>query len=314
VVFNPSGWDACTRFLILKSEDDAPNMDNFTLASFSVMRQKSANYNSLNLSRMKKKLLFIAVIAASMCANAQGVWKSTGTEASVAASAEITFTGVTGLKCMHSDVAGVTGKGDSGATNVVYNGVTWDNLAYIQGATNEMYYAFLPAKSGVMDVALKMGSNKSTFVLELNDVTTVEGLDTLTTTYGTFSGIPTASWTAPSVYDTHNNSMGTWNGSAPIQNTGENVYLVISIPVTANKTYVVGVKGSKLMLRGVSLTITTSSANNIPASKATVVSTEYYSLTGARLSQPGRGVNLVKKTMSDGTVSTSKIVMASSMK
>ena len=56
---------------------------------------------------MKKSLLFIAVFAATICANAQGKWLATGTEASIAASTDIPLTGVTGLKCMHSDVAGV---------------------------------------------------------------------------------------------------------------------------------------------------------------------------------------------------------------
>jgi hypothetical protein len=207
---------------------------------------------------MKKSLLFIAVIAASMCANAQGIWKATGTEASIAASTDITLTGITGLKCMHSDVAGVIGKTDTGSPTTTYNGVSFDNPAIVQGSTNDMYYAFLPAKSGVMDVALKMGSAKKTFVLELNAPTP---LSDLTTAYGTFGGIPAASWTAPSVYDTYNNSKASWNGSTPIQSTGANVYMVISIPVTANKTYVVGVLGSKLMLRGISLTATTNVSN-----------------------------------------------------
>lgn len=257
---------------------------------------------------MKKSLLFIAVIAASMCANAQGVWKATGTEPTIAAGTEI-VTGITGLKVMHSDVAGVIGKADSGSPTTTYNGVSFDNPAIVQGSTNDMYYAFLPAKSGVMDVALKMGSAKKTFVLELTAPTPL--LD-LTTTYGAFGGIPAANWTAPSVYDTYNNSKASWNGSTAIQSSGANVYLVISIPVTANKTYVVGVTGSKLMLRGISLTATTS-ANMIPA-KATVVSTEYYSITGAKLTQPGRGINLAKKTMSDGSVVTSKFVMSNSIR
>lgn len=268
---------------------------------------------------MKKSLLFIAVIAATMCANAQGVWKSTGTEASIAASTDITFTGITGLKSMHSDAAGVIGKGDTGATNVVYNSVTWDNLAMIQGNTNGMYFAFLPAKNGVLDVSVKMGSAKKTFILEVKDQAftdkqaTVGDLAALTTAYPTGDGLVSLS-NLPMVYDTYNLKTGTWDNSTAIQSTGGNVYMVMSFPVTANKTYVVGVTGSKLMLRGLSLTATGggTSANTIP-SKATVVSTEYYSITGAKLTQPTRGINIARKTMSDGSVVTSKFVMSSSM-
>jgi len=115
---------------------------------------------------MKKSLLFIAAIAATMCVNAQGSWFANGTEASIAAGAEISL-GITGLKCVHSDAAGVVGKTDTGATDVSYNGVTYTNKAFIQGSTNAMYYAFLPAKSGVLDVSVKMGSAKKHLFLNL---------------------------------------------------------------------------------------------------------------------------------------------------
>jgi len=260
---------------------------------------------------MKKSLLFIAAIAATMCVNAQGSWFANGTEASIAAGAEISL-GITGLKCVHSDAAGVVGKTDTGATDVSYNGVTYTNKAFIQGSTNAMYYAFLPAKSGVLDVSVKMGSAKKTFVFELTDdiytglTATVGDLAALSAGFATGDLIPAANRTTPSVYDTFNNSKGTWDGTAAIQSSGANVYMVMSFPVIANKTYVVGVLGSKLMLRGLSLTATTS-ANNIPMSDATVVSTEYYDISGVKLSMPVRGINILKKTMSDGSVVTSKI-------
>ena len=266
---------------------------------------------------MKKSLLLIAVIAATMSANAQGIWKSTGTEASIAAGTEIT-TGITDLKCVHSDGAGVVGKGDSGATDVTYNGVTWDNKAMIQGSSNGMYYAFLPAKSGVLDVAVKMGSGKKTFVLEVKDEVftgipaTVGDLAALTGGFATGDLLVSVS-NLPLVFDTHNQTTGTWDNSTAIQSTGGNVYMVMSFPVTAGKTYAVGCTGSKFMLRGLSFT-TTTSANNIPASKATVVSTEYYNIAGAKLSKPCKGINIAKKTMSDGSVVTSKIVISNSIK
>lgn len=39
----------------------------------------------------------------------------------------------------------------------------------------------------------------------------------------------------------------------------------------------------------------------------TVVSVEYYNVVGVKLSKPERGLNIVKKTMSDGTTVTTKL-------
>jgi hypothetical protein len=217
-----------------------------------------------------KMLSFLFLGFIGVTAYAQGTWKATGTETAIAASTEITM-GITSLKCMHSDAATVIGKTDAGATTVSYNGVTYDNEAFIQGATNGMYYAFLPSKSGTLDIAVKMGSGKKTFILELTDAlwtslaTTAGNLALLTTTYGTADGLTGTPgyFTLPSVYDTYNNTNGTWDGSTAIQSTGGNVYLVMSFPVAADKTYVVGCFGSKMMLRGVSLATTTSIGDNV---------------------------------------------------
>lgn len=220
---------------------------------------------------MKKILLFIAVIVAAMFTNAQGTWKAAGTEASVAAGTEMTL-GISNLKAVPSDASGVVGKTDNGAPTTTYHDVSYDNAAYVQGSTNGMYYAFLPSKSGTLDIAVKMGSGKKTFVLEVKDEfytssmsTTVGDLASLTAGYGTADGIGVANCNLPSVYDTYNNSTGTWDGTVAIQSSGSNAYIVMSFPVTANKTYVVGCYGSKLMLRGVSYAATTN-VSNIPAS------------------------------------------------
>ena len=45
---------------------------------------------------------------------------------------------------------------------------------------------------------------------------------------------------------------------------------------------------------------------NVNANVKEVVSTSYYSLSGARLSAPQHGVYIVVKTMSDGSVVTTK--------
>lgn len=224
---------------------------------------------------MKKTLLFIAAIAATMAVNAQGTWKATGTEAQIAPGTEIA-TGIANLKVVNSDPGnnadpGVIGKTDTGATDVNYHDVTWDNQAFVQGTTNNMYFAFLPAQSGTLDVSVKMGSGKKTFVLELTDAGYASSFNPVTP--GDLAGLTTENpkvdgflgstdfYTLPAVYDTYNKTTGTWNNSTAIQSTGSNVYLVMSFPVTANKTYVVGCSGSKLMLRGVNYIASGSSSS-----------------------------------------------------
>lgn len=164
---------------------------------------------------------------------------------------------------MHSDAATVIGKSDTGATPVTYNSVTWDNLAMIQGSTNGMYYAARTTSNGILDVSVKMGSAKATFVLELTDAcpdnADIAALTTNTASGSTIYGTTTY-FVLPSVYDTYNNTTGTWNGSAAIQSSGSNQYMVMSFPVSANKTYVFGVNGSKLMLRGLNFKVTTAVA------------------------------------------------------
>lgn len=49
-------------------------------------------------------------------------------------------------------------------------------------------------------------------------------------------------------------------------------------------------------------------AHALTATKGkTVVSVEYYNVVGVKLSKPERGLNIVKKTMSDGTTVTTKL-------
>lgn len=210
----------------------------------------------------KKMLSILCLGLISVSAFAQGTWKTTGTETAISASTAIT-TGITGITLMHSDAATVIGKSDTGATPVTYNSVTWDNLAMIQGSTNGMYYAARTTSNGILDVSVKMGSAKATFVLELTDAcpdnADIAALTTNTASGSTIYGTTTY-FVLPSVYDTYNNTTGTWNGSAAIQSSGSNQYMVMSFPVSANKTYVFGVNGSKLMLRGLNFKVTTAVA------------------------------------------------------
>jgi hypothetical protein len=207
-------------------------------------------------------VLFLTFIGVTTYA--QGTWKATGSEGTILPSVAIDM-GIAHLTCMHSDATNVTGKSDAGATTVSYNGVTWDNLAMIQGGTNGMYYAFLPAGSGTLDISFKMGASKKFFILELTAAlwtsisATAGDLAALTAALGTADGITgnTSYFALPSVYDTYHASSTTWDGTTNFHTeTGVNIYAVTSFPVTANKTYIIGCFGSKLMLRGVYAGIT----------------------------------------------------------
>lgn len=207
-------------------------------------------------------VLFTGLIGIS--AYAQGTWKADSTIAAINASTEIPLA-ITGLTCMHSDATTVVGKPDKNATTVEYNGITYDNLAMIQGSTNDMYYAFRPAQDGTLDISVKMGSAKRTFILELTDAcpdnANLAALTTNIATGGGITGTP-AYFTTPSVYDTYHATNGTWDGSTAMQETGTNVYMVMSFPVVANKTYVAGCFGSKMMLRGVNYITATTGLDN----------------------------------------------------
>jgi hypothetical protein len=218
-----------------------------------------------NLYLKLLSVLFLGFIG--ITTYAQGTWKATGTEAAISPSTEIAIMGITNLSCMHSDAnaTALVGKSDAAPTVVTYNGITWDNLGLIQGATNDMFYAFLPSVSGTLDINAKMGTAKKTFIFELTDACwtflgSTADLADLTTTFPTAGGIiaTPAYFTTPSVYDTYHLSSGTWDGSTAFQSTGGNVWTVMSFAVTAGKTYIVGVLGSKFMLRGVNLAVTTS--------------------------------------------------------
>ena len=256
-----------------------------------------------------------ATVATTLFANAQGTWKASGTGSTTYAAATELGMGINNLQVMHSDASGITDISDTGASSTEYNGITYDNLGYIQGTTNGMFYAFLPATDGTLDIALKMSSGKKTFIYELTDAgftgLGATDLTTLTTKVGTADDIMADAtyFTTPSVYDTYNNSSATWDGSTAIQSTGSTQYMVISFPVTAGKTYAVGCFSSKLMIRGVNYVTSGGTSAQTITKSATVVKTEYYNVLGVKLSKPANGVNIVRKLMSDGSVVTSKTLI-----
>jgi len=221
----------------------------------------------------KKILSIICFGMIGISAFAQGTWKAAGTEALVAPGVELSYVGIYGLSVMHSDpsTAGVIGKTDAGAPTVSYNSVDWDNAAIIQGSTNGMYFAFKPSSNGVLDLSVKMGSGKYTFVAELtsafaSDLTTLTTVTAPSSVAVAGGGIPSViasstNYSLPQVYDSYSNTTLTWNATTVFQSSGANQYAVMSFPVSANKIYVAGVTGSKLMLRGINYTISTSIAS-----------------------------------------------------
>jgi hypothetical protein len=206
-------------------------------------------------------VLFTGLIGIS--AYGQGTWKADSTIPEITPHTEIEM-GITGLTCMHSDVSNVVGKPDKGAATVEYNGVTYDNPAMIQGVNNGMFYAWLPTEDGTLDISVKMSANKKTFIIELTSSCPDNAdLTALTTNNNTADAIAqnAAYFTTPLVYDTYSQAEHTWDGTANAST--ETAYIVFSWPVTANKTYVTGCFGSKMMLRGVNYMTEASGLNNI---------------------------------------------------
>ncbi|MDD4991450.1 MAG: T9SS type A sorting domain-containing protein [Paludibacter sp.] len=227
----------------------------------------------------KKMLSVLCLGLIGMSAYAQGTWKALGTEAAITAGTNIE-TGIFNLTVAHSDggAAAVIGKSDVGAPHFDCNGITWDNEAIIQGGTNGMYFALKPASTGIIDVSIKMGSAKATFAVELADAFATD-LTTLTTVTAPVAAstayaaspifLNAANYTTPTVTETLSDgtvTTGTWNGTVAINTSGANQWLAMSFPVTANKIYVVGCFGSKLMLRGINYSLT-SAVNQVLSNK-----------------------------------------------
>jgi len=271
-------------------------------------------------------IIFVAALTA-FGANAQGTWKATGTEPVIPPTTPIE-TGIAGLVVMHNDggvrpetaVAGqigVMGISDSGATDVTYDGVTWDNLAIIQGVTNGMFYALSPSSDGTLEISAKVGSAKPTVVAATDDP-----IETVASKIAASGGDKSPAKnnltdpTYPEVYDTYNNTTNVWDLSASssdlqsINQSAATQYMVMSFAVTGGKTYIVSVTGSKFMLRGINY-ITNGTGITTPALDATkgIKSEEYFDLTGKKVLGDVKKAVLIKKTTYiDGTTSNSKII------
>lgn len=78
----------------------------------------------------------------------------------------------------------------------------------------------------------------------------------------------------------------------------------MTVKATAGKCYSYFCTGSKAAIYG--FMFTPSAAVSTVKASATVVKTDYYSILGVKSEAPVKGVNIIKKTMSDGSVVTSK--------
>lgn len=83
-------------------------------------------------------------------------------------------------------------------------------------------------------------------------------------------------------------------------------YGTYSFPVKAGKTYTTFCTGSKLGFYGFTYTPTGTGIQDSTIEKE-VISTEYFNVVGVRTNQAEKGLNMVKRTMSDGTVKVEKL-------
>ncbi|MBO6099269.1 MAG: hypothetical protein J6P01_03930 [Prevotella sp.] len=176
-----------------------------------------------------------------------------------------------------------SGKGEEGSSlEVTYNGVTYAaGLGYSQGSTNVMSWVVQPTVDGTLDIAIKMGGNKKTYVMEFDAAKYSEDAGEDLTIAGAFAvaggtGLCSDFATGAADYITYpsiagvgvaadadhttRNLSGSWDGSTPINTIPDpedaskylNEYEVISISAKAGNIYIVGCAGSKLMTRGIS--------------------------------------------------------------
>ncbi len=286
---------------------------------------------------MKKNLLVVAAMVATVCASAQGTWKAgeyiatngiaadaTALTANQAITSVPNITFVAG--CGETDTQGWLAKPSSTGAEFTFNGVTYSE-GYVQGQVNGATVGdpkcpslnkagtldaaraeFTPAVDGTLDVTFKMGYNKQFWVIE----TTQEYMDG-----DEFTGDFT-------INEAYNNSQY-WGGyfysdgdkagqyynpttagtpdetvQGPVPFTG------VTLNVQAGKKYIVMVTGSKLMLCGFNFVTGGNAISSVNA--AEVASEKYYTVSGMEVAAPVKGINIVKQTMVDGTVKTVKVI------
>jgi hypothetical protein len=277
---------------------------------------------------MKRILLLIAFLTVAIFVNAQVRWDaaSLGLEADAVAFKGIDNGGPESIELENLTVV-LEGQTDwlykaveGGPITFDYNGNTYDQTQ-VQGSTNGMEghmthstgsscaVHFIPTMNGTIDLAFKFGYNKKFYVAALTEDDLDEAdfsadmkayaYDT-TKFWGHFIDATTYEFYIPEVGDDGKAVAREDNADSP-HFTGA------TIEVEAGKEYYAWFAGSKIMLCGFVYTAeenTNTSAWDI--NDATVVKTEYYNLRGVKVAEPGNGLNIVKKTMSNGSISTSK--------
>ncbi len=203
-----------------------------------------------------------------------------------------------------------------------YNGVTY-KAGQVQGQTNPLngkllrdgggcaIAMFTTTKSGSLDVAFKFGYNKKFWVaaVPVADLALLNKDDSLACSaykyeYATgqyyWSGYLDPMTTPAEYYD----AAAPKYTEAPADGV---FYTGITLDIKPDYEYYVYFAGSKIMLCGVTFTASSGVSVKDHISNASVVSSEYYTIIGQKLSKPLKGgLNIVVNTMSDGTVVTEK--------
>ncbi len=271
---------------------------------------------------MKKHLLLVAALFATASAFAQPTWTSLayGTEKALVAEAvafvagsSITVGDVTFTAAGATDWAYKVSDSEFTYNNLTYNqtyvqGNSNGKDGYIDGGTVSSVAIFKAAKSGKLDVTFKFGYNKKFYVAEFTDadldevdLAAAEAVEPFAYKekqfWGHFIDATTKEYYIPEVGE---------DGKAVARpdDAAQSHYTGCTLDVVAGKSYYVWFSGSKIMLTGFNFTAGTKA--DILSNDATVVSTEYFNVQGSKLAEPGRGLNIVKQNMSDGSVKTFK--------
>ncbi|MFA6401811.1 MAG: hypothetical protein WCX31_09335 [Salinivirgaceae bacterium] len=204
-----------------------------------------------------------------------------------------------------------------------YNGVTY-KAAQVQGQTNPYngkllrdgggcsIAMFKSTTSGILDVAFKFGYNKKFWVaaVPVADLALLNKDDSLACSaykYEFAAGLYYWSgyldpMTSPATY---------YDAAAPNYTEApvDGIYYTgITLNVVPDYEYYVYFAGSKIMLCGLTYTAGGVSVKDNISNNAKVVSQEYFNIVGQKLAKPQLGgVNIIVKTLSDGTITTDKV-------
>ena len=260
---------------------------------------------------MKKIFTLAALACVALAANAQN---ETVILESTAMTAQTVVESPEG-KFKYAASEATAAKEDAGP-EMTFNGITIpQGTGYSQGSTNGMSWLIQPAADGSIDLAVKMGGDKKTYIMEMDaakyeadagEALTIEGAFAASGTatalcadfvasaadylaYPAITGIGTATKSTEEVVNRE--LSGSWDGTAAISQIEDgtktdkngnivpayaNEYEMISIPVKANNVYIVGVAGSKLMVRAISYVAGTAGINGVVADKAEAASVKKY--------------------------------------